>query len=85
MVGAAEDPVLDDRTWGDHPGHLPSHEPLREACILHLVADRDLVPLSNEAPEVGIDGVVRDPGHRDPDALGVRGSRGEDHVDFPSE
>ena len=85
VVGPAEQTVLDDRPGRHDAGHLASNEALREPGVLDLVADGDLVPFPDEATQVALDGVVRDPGHRGPVAAGVRGPGGQHHIELAGE
>ncbi len=57
--------TLGDQAWGDHPHHLPRHDPLALGRVCHLLANRDFVPERKQPRDVARGGVMRDPGERD--------------------
>ncbi len=85
VVRPAEDLVLHDRAGRHHAGHVAPDQTLRLSGVLDLVAQSDLVPFPDEAPQIRFDRVVRHAGHGHPDAVGVRPPGGEDHVQLARE
>ena len=55
--------VLKDQPRSDDLHHLPAHEPFGGVRRLALLADRDLVSLSDEAGYIGVGAVVGDAAH----------------------
>jgi hypothetical protein len=53
------------RAGCDDPRHLALHECLGYARVLHLLADGDLEPLTNQLGNVVLGGVIRHPAHGD--------------------
>ena len=56
-------------TRGDHPNNFAADELFPGAGLLHLIADRDFEPGSNQARDVALSGVVGNPTHRNGLAL----------------
>lgn len=67
-----EEVALDDGAGGDDADDLALDEALGGGGVAHLLAEGDLVALRDELREVAIDGVVRDAGERDAEALAHR-------------
>jgi hypothetical protein len=75
-----EQSVVSDGARRNHPNHLPLDGALGLRGVSDLLADRDRLAFANEASEIVVDAVVRNPGHRDRFAGGLA-ARGQRDVD----
>ena len=66
VAGLVAGPDIHVGARGDHAGDLALHKAFGQLRILDLVADRNLLPLLDEAAHIGIQCVERHAAHRSP-------------------
>ena len=63
VLARREEAGVGGRAGRDHPGDFAPHQFFREARVLHLLANSHLVAFLDQARDVGVGGVVRNPAH----------------------